>query len=128
MANNGKCDNADGSGCNADNTGAKMVGLGYYHTLSKQTQAYIMGTYIKNDSLQSYLPAGGGDASGTGLPVNLGVNIWGATIGLKHSLIDTISFQRLPSSGRHYGARLFSWSNDSVQRFDQAALRFNCWS
>jgi predicted porin len=85
QAQNGKCDLADGTACNADNTAAKMVGLGYYHTLSKQTQAYVMATYIKNDSLQSYLPAGGGDPSGTGLPVNLGGNVWGATVGLKHS-------------------------------------------
>ena len=76
---------ADGSGCNADNTGARMVGLGYYHTLSKQTQAYVMGTYIKNDSLQSYTIAGGGDSAGPGLPVNLGSNQWGLIVGLKHS-------------------------------------------
>ncbi len=36
-----------------------MVGLGYYHTLSKQTQAYIMGTYNNNDDLQYYTTAGG---------------------------------------------------------------------
>ena len=56
QAQNATCDMADGSSCNADNTGGRMVGLGYYHTLSKQTQAYVMGTYIKNDSLQSYFP------------------------------------------------------------------------
>ena len=85
QAQNATCDMADGSSCNADNTGGKMVGLGYYHTLSKQTQAYIMGTYIKNDSLQSFLPAGGGTSVGAGLPVNLGGNIWGAIVGLKHT-------------------------------------------
>ena len=85
QAQNATCEMADGSGCNADNTGARMVGLGYYHTLSKQTQAYVMGTYIKNDSLQSYTIAGGGDSAGPGLPVNLGSNQWGLIVGLKHS-------------------------------------------
>jgi predicted porin len=81
---NATCELASGAGCNADDTGAKMVGLGYYHTLSKQTQAYVMGTYIHNDSLQSYTIAGG-DPAGPGLPVNLGSDQWGAIIGLKHT-------------------------------------------
>jgi predicted porin len=82
---NASCTVADGSGCSASGTGGKMVGVGYYHTMSKQTQAYVMATYIKNDSLQSYTIAGGGDSAGTGLPVNLGSTQWGAIVGLKHS-------------------------------------------
>jgi predicted porin len=79
QAMNAKCENVGGN-CNADKTGAKMVGLGYYHTLSKQTQAYIMASYIKNDDLQSY-----GFAGGTGVPTNLGAHVEGVTVGLKHS-------------------------------------------
>ena len=80
LAQNGKCDMADGSSCNADKTGAKMLSLGYYHTLSKQTQAYVMASYTKNDDLQYY-----GVAGGTGVPTNLGAHVEGVTVGLKHS-------------------------------------------
>jgi predicted porin len=68
------------AGCDANGTGGYMVGLGYYHTLSKQTQAYIMGTYNNNDDLQYYTTAGG-----AGGPLNLGSTIYGVTVGLKHS-------------------------------------------
>jgi len=85
-AASGKCEMADGSNCNADQTGAKMFSAGYYHTLSKQTQAYVMGSYTKNDDLQFYGMAGAGSSSGgASLPTNLGANIWGLTVGLKHS-------------------------------------------
>jgi predicted porin len=84
-ANNGSCTMADGSGCNADKTGGYMFGIGYYHTLSKQTQAYIMGTYVNNDELQKYSLAGGGSNAGPGVAGGLGSKIYGATIGLKHS-------------------------------------------
>jgi len=57
-----------------------MIGLGYYHTLSKQTQAYIMGSYTHNGDLQFYTTAGG-----VGAPANLGAYVAGLTIGLKHS-------------------------------------------
>ncbi len=69
-----------GTGCSANDTGGYMVGLGYYHTLSKQTQAYVMGTYIHNSALQYYTTAGG-----VGSPLNYGASLWGATVGLKHS-------------------------------------------
>jgi predicted porin len=69
-----------GGGCDASKTGADMVGLGYYHTLSKQTQTYIMGSWIGNDDLNQYNFAGGIGA----VPV-LGASIFGVTIGLKHS-------------------------------------------
>ena len=74
------CDNANGSNCDAGNTGATSIGLGYYHTLSKQTQAYIMGQYINNQDLNMYTVAGG-----TGVPTNLGATIYAVTVGLKHS-------------------------------------------
>jgi len=62
------------------NSGAWMLSAGYYHTLSKQTQAYIMGSYTNNGDLQFYSTAGG-----AGVPVNLGSAVYGLTIGLKHS-------------------------------------------
>jgi predicted porin len=80
LAQKGKCDLANGGGCDASNSGGKVFAAGYYHTLSKQTQAYVMVDYNKNDSLQYY-----GVAGGTGGFGNLGANIWGATVGLKHS-------------------------------------------
>ena len=84
-AQNGSCSLADGSACDAGGTSGKMFAVGYYATLSKQTQAYVVGNYIKNGNLQSYLPAGGGTAAGPNLGISLGSNIWGATIGLKHT-------------------------------------------
>jgi predicted porin len=80
QAQNGKCERANGAACDAGETGAKSVGLGYYHTLSKQTMAYVMGQYIKNDDLNFYTVAGG-----VGVPVNLGANVFAATVGLRHS-------------------------------------------
>ena len=78
-AMNGSCQSV-GGGCGASQTGGDMVGVGYYHTLSKQTQAYIMATWIGNDDLNQYNTAGG-----TGAVNRLGASIFGATIGLKHS-------------------------------------------
>jgi predicted porin len=69
-----------GGTTNCGNSGAWMVGVGYYHTLSKQTQAYIMGSYTNNDDLQFYSTAGG-----AAVATNLGANVYGVTIGLKHS-------------------------------------------
>jgi predicted porin len=69
-----------GGGCSGDETGARSIGVGYYHTLSKQTQAYIMAQYINNGDLNIYTVAGG-----VGTPANLGANVTAATIGLKHS-------------------------------------------
>jgi len=78
-AMNGSCQSV-GGGCDASKTGGDMVGVGYYHTLSKQTQAYIMATWIGNDDLNQYNTAGG-----VGAVNRLGSSIFGATIGLKHS-------------------------------------------
>ena len=78
-AMNGSCQSV-GGGCDASKTGADMVGIGYYHTLSKQTQAYIMATWIGNDDLNMYNAAGG-----VGAVPRLGSSLFGATVGLKHS-------------------------------------------
>ena len=78
-ANSGDC-TIPGQGCSGADTGGYMLGLGYYHTMSKQTQAYVMGTWNHNDSLQYYTTAGG-----VGAPLSYGSNLWGFTVGLKHS-------------------------------------------
>jgi len=78
-AANGSCQSVGGN-CDASDTGANMVGAGYYHTLSKQTQAYIMATWIGNKDLNQYNTAGG-----TSAVPRLGGNVYGATVGLKHS-------------------------------------------
>jgi predicted porin len=78
-AMNGSCQSV-GGGCNASQTGGDMVGVGYYHTLSKQTQTYIMATWIGNDDLNQYNTAGG-----VGAVPRLGASIFGLTVGLKHS-------------------------------------------
>lgn len=64
-----------------DDTGAFMIGLGYYHNMSKQTQAYVMGTYIDNGDAINYATAGFQNAAST----NIGATHWGLTVGLKHS-------------------------------------------
>jgi hypothetical protein len=65
-----------------NNTGGKMIGVGYYHTLTKQSQAYAMGSYINNNDLGLYGSAGGNNA---GNLTNVGATNWAATVGLKHS-------------------------------------------
>jgi len=80
QAQDGKCTFAGGGACNADETGSRMVGLGYYHTMSKQTQAYVMATMINNKDLANYNLAGAGTPSA--LP---GATQSALTIGLKHS-------------------------------------------
>ena len=80
QAQDGTCSLAGPGSCNASETGARMVGLGYYHTLSKQTQAYVMGTYIKNKDEATYILAGAGTPSA--LP---GATQSAITVGLKHS-------------------------------------------
>jgi predicted porin len=78
-----------GGSCNADGSGGKMVGLGYYHTMSKQTQSYIMGTWIDNDENQNYSLAGANtpnDVGGRDPQFDgLGATHWAITVGLKHS-------------------------------------------
>jgi predicted porin len=78
MAMDGSCEAA--GGCDAAESGAWMVGLGYYHTMSRQTQAYVMGTYVQNDDNQFYGIAG----ASTPL-VYPGADTWALTVGLKHS-------------------------------------------
>jgi len=79
QAENATCQSA--AGCNANGTGAKMVSAGYYHTLTKQSQAYIVAMWLKNDDLARY-----GIAGGLGTPSSApGAQNTALTVGLKHS-------------------------------------------
>jgi predicted porin len=77
------CNLADGSVCNSDGTGAWQIGLGYYHTLSKQTQAYLVGSYIDNDSNASYVLAGAGSTNAAPASA-FGASHTAISIGLVH--------------------------------------------
>jgi predicted porin len=83
QANNASCTFNDGTQCNADNTGARLIGAGYFHNLSKQTQVYLVGARINNKDLASFAPAGALGVYNNGvLP---GQNITSFTVGVKHS-------------------------------------------
>jgi len=79
MALEADCD-AVGVNCNSDDSDAQMIGVGYYHTMSKQTQAYVMGTWLDNADLASFALAGAGTNN-----VAPGADHLAITIGLKHS-------------------------------------------
>jgi predicted porin len=80
QAQDGKCTFGSGAACSASDSGARMIGLGYYHTLSKQSQAYIMGTLVRNKDLASYALAGAGTNN-----TAPGADHTAITVGLKHS-------------------------------------------
>jgi predicted porin len=70
-----------GAGCaDADDTDGKMIGVGYYHTMSKQTQAYIMGSWIDNGDGQNFNLAGASVVNS-----GPGADHLAVTVGLKHS-------------------------------------------
>jgi predicted porin len=71
-----------GGGCNANDTGSQMIGVGYYHTMSKQTQVYVVGSWLGNDDLANYKTAGIGNAASG---VNIGADYFGLGVGIKHS-------------------------------------------
>jgi predicted porin len=77
----GMADDLDGSAAAAVTggaaSGASMIGLGYFHNLSKQSQMYVVGTMIDNDDAAFY-----GIGAGTGSP-SVGDQM-GLTVGLKH--------------------------------------------
>ena len=77
----GDCTTLTGA-CNAGNTAAKMFGLGYYHTMSKQTQIYTVFSWLGNDDLANYKTAGIGNAASG---VNIGADYTGFGVGIKHS-------------------------------------------
>lgn len=62
------------------NSEATMIGLGYYHNLSKQSQLYVVGTQISNDDAVNY-----GIGAGTGSTGGLGSDHMSVTVGMKHT-------------------------------------------
>jgi predicted porin len=61
-------------------TEALMIGLGYFHNLSKQSQLYVVGTQISNDDNTNY-----GIGAGTGSTGGLGSDHMAFTVGMKHT-------------------------------------------
>jgi porin-like protein len=59
---------------------ATMIGGGYYHNLSKQSQLYVVGTQISNDPQANY-----GIGAGTGSTGGLGSDHMALTVGMKHT-------------------------------------------
>jgi predicted porin len=77
----GDCTSLTGP-CSAADTASRMFGLGYYHTMSKQTQMYVLGSWLGNDDLANYITAGTGNAASG---VNIGADYFGIGVGIKHS-------------------------------------------
>jgi predicted porin len=67
-------------GC--EDTGAYSIGVGYYHTMSKQTQLYVVGSWLDNQDQGNYGTAGIGNSASF---KNVGATYWGAGVGIKHS-------------------------------------------
>jgi predicted porin len=67
---------------NGEGTGAYMVGLGYYHNMSKQTQLYAVGSWVDNKSLATYGTAGISNSSNLN---TAGATVWGAGVGIRHA-------------------------------------------
>jgi predicted porin len=79
----GDCSLAGGGNCGAaDDTDAMQISVGYYHNLSKQTQAYIVGAWLDNNDNARYGTAG---ISNQAMFRNAGATIYGLGVGLKHS-------------------------------------------
>jgi predicted porin len=57
-----------------------MIGLGYFHNLSKQSQLYVVGTQISNDDNANY-----GIGAGTGSTGGFGSDHMAVTVGMKHT-------------------------------------------
>jgi predicted porin len=76
-----KCSSVSAA-CDASDTGAININLGYYHTMSKQTQLYAVGSWLDNKAQGNYGVAGYG---GSAAFQNVGATIWGLSVGIKHS-------------------------------------------
>jgi hypothetical protein len=59
---------------------AMMIGLGYYHNMSKQSQLYVVGTQISNGDASNY-----GIGAGTGSTGGIGSDHMAVTVGMKHT-------------------------------------------
>jgi predicted porin len=81
QAQDGKCELEGVGGCNADKSGARLISVGYFHTMSKQTQVYLVGAFLNNDDFAQYANP---DALGSPND-NVGVATTSVTVGIKHS-------------------------------------------
>ena len=80
MALEADCDEVvTSAGC--DDTGAQMIGIGYYHTMSKQTQLYVVGSWLDNDDNGFYGTAGIGNDN----MFLQGTRAYGLGVGIKHT-------------------------------------------
>ena len=59
-----------------------MIALAYYHTMSKKTRLYVLGTWLDNDALANYGTAGIVNASSF---VNVGATYWSVGVGIVHT-------------------------------------------
>jgi predicted porin len=66
-------------GADVADSDATMIGLGYFHNLSKQSQMYVVGTLINNGDAANY-----GIGAGTGSTGGIGSSHTALTVGLKH--------------------------------------------
>ena len=82
QAMGGSCTFVTAAGFGCDDTGAYSIGLGYYHTMSKQTQVYVVGSWLDNQDAANYGTAGIGNSATF---KNVGATIWGVGVGIKHS-------------------------------------------
>jgi predicted porin len=81
QALSGKCQ-SNTSGCDAADTGAININVGYYHTMSKQTQLYTVFSWLDNKTNANYGTAG---ISNSASFQNVGASYWGLNVGIKHS-------------------------------------------
>ncbi|MEX0960572.1 MAG: porin [Burkholderiales bacterium] len=79
IADEGSCALAGGGACNAGtDTGATMIGVGYAHNLSRQSQVLVFYNQMDNDSAAQYIAIGGTN-------VAPGVDHRGLYLGIKHT-------------------------------------------
>lgn len=80
VAMEGDCNRFNGAACDGADTGATLIGLGYFHNLSKQSQLQFIASAINNDAAAQYAFAGGPANSNGGA----GADQRGIYLGLKH--------------------------------------------
>jgi predicted porin len=76
----GDASEAENAAGDIPNSAATMIGLGYFHNLSKQSQAYVIGTQISNDDVANY-----GIGAGTGSTGGPGSDHMAISVGMKHT-------------------------------------------
>ena len=78
----GIADEGDTNLGTATDTGATMIGVGYFHNLSKQSQLQIIYGRTDNDAAATYLQIGAAGGAGTGLA---GSDHQAFTVAIKHT-------------------------------------------